>query len=184
MKKVLLIMSIFLLTNSCAGLKKPRLMAEHKGIDPVFNPYIEKYRDIIGKNNYSKKFKRLHMNIVDLEPGIVGRCWWLVDGDIEIEMDKQYWDQPINSIDKEFTVFHELEHCVRFRGHTNRPIIIENISDFFVEVGFYLGIVKKPGLLPDGCPASLMHSHVFSLSCQLIHYNYYIDEMKNYEKNL
>lgn len=181
MKKILIIL-VMLITQSCAGMHLPRVTPKQEGIDQRFEVYIEEYRNIIGKDKHPNRFKRLHMNLAKLEGSVIGMCWWLLNGEYEIEIDKDYWYSTwYSGLDKQFTIYHELEHCIRYRPHTNRKEKIENLADFLGEIGYRLGIVSKPGFLPDGCPVSLMHSHTFSWSCQQKHYNYYMEEMKKYD---
>lgn len=175
-----LIFTIVFLITSCSAL--PRITHYKKGIDPQFKLYIESYRNIIGKNKYQYKFDNLSMNFRKLEPGTIGRCWWLLDGGFEIEIDTNWWYyNKFNQKSKEFLTYHELEHCIRYRMHTDRKRKIENIVDFFEEIGYYIGIIPKPGHLPDGCPSSLMHSHVMDYKCREKHYVYYIKEMQRWK---
>lgn len=174
MIKVLI--TISLLLTSCSTL--PRMIHKKKGIDPTFKPYIEEYRNMIGKDKYDWKFKRLSVNFVDLERPAIGRCWWLINGGYEIEIDRVWWTFS-SQISKRFTMYHELEHCIRFRMHTDRKTEIDSIGDFFDEIGYLLGIIPKPGYLKDGCPASIMNSYSIAESCQEKHYNHYIDEIIN-----
>ena len=175
------LLGIILFLNSCSAL--PRVRQQQKGIDPTFKPYIESYRNIIGKDNHKHKFSRLSMNFKKLESGTVGKCWWLLNGDFEIEIDPDWWYQyyTFDPIARELLAYHELEHCIRYRMHTNRKKEINNIADFFEEIGYYLGLIEKPGYLKDGCPASLMHSHIMSYDCRKKHYYYYIQELKKWK---
>jgi hypothetical protein len=159
----------------------PRITHKQKGIDPTFKPHIESYRLIIGPEKYKEKFSRLSMNFKKLEIGTVGRCWWLLDGGFEVEIDPDWWYTKVfNPTAQEFLIYHELEHCIRYRMHTDRKGEIENIADFFEEIGYYIGLLPKPGYLEDGCPASLMHSHVMDYKCRDRHYIYYIEEMQKW----
>jgi len=176
MKKFLFLMILTMSFSSCAVY--PRVTPKQKGVDKTFEPYIKEYRYLIGQDSYSDRFKKLHMNFTDLEPGILGRCWWLLNGELEIEMDKEWWYSYASFYDRQFVAYHELEHCIRKRMHTNRKEEIENIVDFWEEILYMVGIIPKPGSLPDGCPASIMHSHSLELHCQVKHYNYYIKEIQ------
>jgi len=178
MKIFIFILLIFI--TSCSAL--PRVVHHQKGIDPTFEPYIESYRNIIGKNKYQDKFDNLSMNFGKLEGNIIGRCWWLLGGGFEIEIDYGWWRYNTNDQKAlEFLTYHELEHCIRYRMHTDRKKSINNIVDFFEEIGYYIGIIPKPGYLNDGCPASLMHSHVMDYACREKHYLYYIKELQELE---
>lgn len=181
MKEIVLIL-LLLFTPSCAGVTYPRFSAEKTGIDPVFTKHIDSYIKIVGEK-HKPRLEYLSMNFAKLEGDTVGRCHWLLNGKIEIEIDTEFWNRyDTTYTDKEFLVYHELEHCIRYRMHTNKKEKIENIVDFFHAIGFFLGIIPEKGHLMDGCPASLMHSHTMSTWCQNKHYNYYINEMKVWKK--
>ena len=174
------IFSLLIFITSCSAL--PRVAHYQKGIDPTFKPYIESYRNIIGEKKYQNKFDNLSMNFKNLEGNAVGKCWWLLNGGFEIEVDTSWWyNNMFDSKAKEFLTYHELEHCIRYRMHTDRKHKIETIVDFFEEIGYYLGIISKSGYLEDGCPASLMHSHVMDYRCREKHYLYYIKELQKWE---
>jgi hypothetical protein len=179
MKILLLLLNLFFVT-SCAGIERPRFTPKQKGINQEFKPYIENYRYIIGEGEYSRRFNYLHMNFAKLNGSTVGRCWWLLNGELEVEIDVDYW-QWVDFVAKEFLVYHELEHCIRQRMHTNSKEKIRNIIDFFEEVGFRLGLIKKLGYLKDGCPASLMHTYTLSSTCRAKHYYYYLNEIRKWE---
>ncbi len=168
-----------LLLSSCSVM--PRTQSKQKGIDPIFAPYVEDYRNIIGYNKYEHRFNKISINFVtDLSKRAIGRCWWLLDGNTEIEIDKEWWDSYWTShLDKRMTVYHELEHCIRYRLHTNRVSKINSVESFLDEIGYWLGIIPKPGFLEDGCPSSIMNSYSASTTCQEKHYEYYIEEMRN-----
>lgn len=177
MKYILLIL-MFL--ASCSSMS--RVNYKQEGIDPEFKPYIESYRILIGKNNYKKSFQRLNLNFADLKNGAVGRCWWLANGGYKVEIDTSFWyDNMFDPMVKEFLIYHELEHCIRYRMHTNKPFEINSFSDFWGTIGYYLGFMGRKGYLKDGCPASIMHSHIMSWKCRPKHYMYYIKEIMNYD---
>lgn len=181
--KIIMMLFLLLFSTSCAGISAPRFNPKQKGINKEFQPYIENYKHIIDDKNISNKFNYLHMNFASLEGSTVGRCWWLMNGELEIEIDPTYWGWiKYDFLAKEFLVYHELEHCIRKRMHTNKKHEIINIVDFFEEIGFQLGIIKRLGYLKDGCPASLMHSHTLSEQCRWKHYYYYINEMRNWNR--
>jgi hypothetical protein len=177
MKKLLII--LFFLT-SCSVM--PRVSHKKKGINPEFKPYVESYRAIIGKDNYKKSFEKLSLNFAELKDGVVGRCWWLMNGGYEVEIDTNFWyNNMFDPMIKEFLIYHELEHCIRYRMHTNKPYKINNLDDFWSTIGYYLGIMGRKGYLKDGCPASIMHSHTMSWKCRPRHYIYYIKEIMDYD---
>lgn len=171
---------LLLLLYSCSAL--PRVNPKQQGVDPEFTSYIEEYRTIIGEDKYSHEFENLSFNFADLDGYVVGRCWWLLNGGYEVEIDRSWWHS--NHFDytvKEFVVYHELEHCIRKRMHTDRREEIRNIIDFLEKIAQGIGFIPTKGHLKDGCPASIMHSSVFSSICRSRHYYYYIDEMRNFK---
>jgi hypothetical protein len=177
--KKFILLIIMLMFYSCSTY--PRISAKQEGVDPVFKPYVEEYRMIIGQDEYKERFKKLHINFAKLSDDAVGRCWWLGNGGFEIEIDPTWWQRSMfYDAERRFVMYHELEHCIRYRLHTNRVNDIDSVNDFLDEIGYYLGIIEKPGYLKDGCPASLMHSHVMSSECRQKHYTYYIEEMINH----
>lgn len=183
MKKVrnLWFLILLIFSTSCAGITTPRLTTKIPGTDKEFEPYIREYKYMIDTKIYDKRFKNLSMNFSKLEGNTVGTCWWLLNGDLEIEIDSTHWRNG-TIIDRQFLAYHELEHCIRQRMHTNRVLKINSILDLLDEIGYYIGIITKKGTLPDGCPASLMHSHTMSWRCQQKHFQFYIDEIRNWRK--
>lgn len=180
MKKTIIFL-LFLTMQSCSGMTFPRFTPKQKGVDKEFEPFIQEYKNVIGLHAHSDRFKKLNMNFANLESPTIGMCWWTMDGQYEIEIDRNYWYGTYYTyIDKQFTIYHELEHCIRYRLHTNRKLKIKNIIDVLEEIGFRIGLIPKPGYLPDGCPASIMHSHSFTWECQNKHYRYYIEEMQQW----
>jgi hypothetical protein len=178
MKKIMLFL---LLTLFSCSSSVPRISTQQKGVDSEFTPYIDNYKYIIGEGKYTQEFKHLHMNFAKLEGSIVGRCWWLLNGDYEIEIDPDYWRWNSFAA-KEFLVYHELEHCIRKRMHTNKKDEIDNIADFFEEIVYQLGLIDRYGYLKDGCPSSIMHSTTLSESCRWKHREYYLDELTNWKR--
>ena len=182
--KIILLLTLLLFTTSSCSTT-PRIISKKDGINPEFIPYIVEYRYLIGKDNtkYNYRLGRLDMNFAKLEGTVIGRCHWLIGGGYEIEIDEDWWKRNrFNFISKQFLVWHELEHCIRYRMHTNKKKEIKNISDFFETIAYYIGIIKDISRLKDGCPASIMHSHQFDYSCEQKHYEYYLDEIRNWNK--
>lgn len=171
-----LFLIIFVTTSACAII---RVVPKTKGIDSTFEPYIEDYKHLIG-GGYEKRFENLHINFAKLEGEVVGRCYWLLAGGFEVEIDTDFWLNTLNPQKKAFVVYHELEHCIRLRMHTDKKPEMENIVDFIEEIGYKLGIIKKYGELRDGCPSSLMNSMVINGWCRIKHYNHYLEEIRTY----
>ena len=176
MIKILLL--LVLLLTSCTT--QPRLSLNKTGIDPEFKPYIEEYRSIIGRKKYQYSFSRLTVVFAELEPDVAGRCWWVSLSGKKIEINIHWWRNPNSSqISKRLVVYHELEHCIRYRMHTNKATEIHDLSSFFDEIGYLLGLIPKPGFFEDGCPVSLMNSQIAGSACQEKYYNVWIKEMED-----
>lgn len=176
MKKIKFFL-IFILV-ACSN-KYIRSIPNQPGVDPYFKEYVQEYRNIIGHKKYEERFNSLSMNFVPTIGGnVIGRCYWLLNGGYEIEIDKKWWHNSYASFNqKKFLIFHELEHCIRYRMHTDKKEI-DTIVDFFEMIGRYIGLISEKGYLPDGCPASIMHSTSIDAWCAYRHYLYYIREMQ------
>ena len=175
MKKIIyLLISITFL--SCSTPKKEN--------NSVFDKYIEEYTEIIGDSKYKSRLKYVNISFDNnMESGVVGICYWgFLNKKSEIKINKKWWDITRSETSKRFLLFHELEHCIRYRLHSNTKQKIENFSDFLQKIFHLVGLTPKDGHLYDGCPSSIMHSHMFGRYCQTKHYNYYILEIKNWEK--
>lgn len=167
---------------SCTGVKI-RTHPRKKGKQEILKPYIKEYQSIVNLNKTQRnRLKKLHINILVINDGtVVGRCWYYGNGDLEVVIDKNYWESPFTSlIDKQFLIFHELEHCIRYREHTNPKKEIHNIVDFFERIGYGIGFLNSKQNLPDGCPASIMNSHTLDSDCKSRHYMLYIREMQEW----
>jgi hypothetical protein len=112
------------------------------GVVPDATKYVNKFEKLYGKE------VRITVKFADFEdPDIAGICYPFSKS---IELDESYWN-TLNDAGKEALIFHELGHCVLFRGH----------SDY------------KKG---DHCPASLMHSELHP-RCYEHYKDYYIKEL-------
>lgn len=183
MNKLIVLFLIF--TSSCSS-EPIRVFPKKRGVDPAFNPYIKEYYSIINFKNkthkdvYVKRIKNLSMNFTELEEATIGRCYWLLNGELEIEVDKKYWDRS-GFLSKKFLVYHELEHCIRNRSHTHdmpEPNSINAYIDYLIR---WLGIIPKKDYFSDGCPNSIMHPNDVGDWCHYNHYNKYIEEMMDYK---
>ena len=181
MKKIVVLIYIAVFVNSCSGLTLPRISTYNEGINPIFIPYIKSYRGLIGEGEYQDRFDKLSVNFADIKGTVIGKCWWVLDGDLEVEIDTKYWNNG-DFFDKMFLIYHELEHCIRSRLHTDRKLVINNVLDLFEEIAHILGIFEDRGYLKDGCPYSLMHSYTMGSYCRNKHFGYYLDEIHNYNK--
>lgn len=172
---------ILLYMPACSTTKTVHVpQTKQKPSNPVFEVYIASYRQVIGKNEYRDKFDVLYVNFANLKENTIGLCWWFPTGDLRIEIDKTYW-KTSDFDEKKFLIYHELEHCIRNRLHTDKKHEIKDIFDFFEKIGYYIGIFVKKGFLLDGCPASLMSYSAMGSTCRNKHYLHYINELKNYK---
>jgi hypothetical protein len=183
MKNIIIILSIFL-SNSCSSE-----MIENnfkQTVDYEFESYLKDYKTIINSKDNSKeklydsRIDRLSVNFADLDKNVLGECTWQFDGSYKIEISKSYW-KTSTFIGKQFLIYHELEHCVRFRPHSHLKKKKEDIWDYIEALGQFLGIIEKKGFFKDGCPDSIMYPYDTSELCNINHYNEYIEEMANYQ---
>lgn len=104
----------------------------------------------------------------------VGTCHLLTG---EIDVSKEWWNSYYRSyMEKYELIFHELGHCVLYRGHTES----KNFEGFFgwiEKILFEIGIFEKKGYLKDTCPASIMHPYVLENYCFTKHFDYYMEEL-------
>lgn len=180
------VLILILLFQSCS-FASIRVSAKKSGVDPEFNDYVKSYKLIIEYKNkstniesYRNRINRLSMNFSNLKAPVIGRCFWLLNGEYEIEIDKQWWENA-GFLSKEFLAYHELEHCIRHRMHTH-PREDGDFLSFLQELFQKLGIIKKRGFFEDGCPDSIMYPHVNGEYCYYLHYDSYIKEMYLYDK--
>lgn len=164
---------------SCATPKNIRLQPQHKGINPTFYPFVMDYLSIVPVNKF-KVYQRLTIDFKKLDGDVVGRCFWFYDGRYEIDIDPGYWNRS-NWIQKQFLMYHELEHCVRKRMHTDKDDKVHDLPSFFSNLFIYMGLVNTNWYLEDGCPISIMHSTTMENDCNEKHYHYYIKEMMDYK---
>ena len=185
MNKIICLILIFLVSCSSEAV---RVRPSKRGIDPTFAPYVRDYSNIINskhKNNrhvYNQRIDKLSMNFTNLEGATIGRCHWLLNGEFEIEIDQRYWDRA-GFLSKQFLIYHELEHCIRFRMHTHEDAYKTSIWQYIEHWAQLIGIIPKRGYFEDGCPNSIMHPSDSGEWCHLEHYNSYIDEIIEYKDN-
>lgn len=184
MRKIFIL--IFLVfCKSCAS-DAIRVSAKTKGIDPEFRDYIRSYEFIIKYKNenypiYKDRLNKLSMNFTDLEGATIGRCYWLLNGEYEIEIDKLWWDRS-GQLSKQFLAYHELEHCIRQRMHTHSKNNDKNFLEFLEQLAQKLGLIKRSGFFKDGCADSIMYPYDNGEYCAFIHYDDYIKEIYLYDK--
>jgi hypothetical protein len=171
---------VFIILISCTtkGARSDGLFyPEKEGVEPVFLPYLESYQQLIGTRKYENKIKSTPILFGDTD-GALGVCTTYLLGRHSITINRAFW-LTTDETGKMFVIYHELEHCIRKRPHTN----IEKKEWFLKEVwkkvmkklGFY-----KPFYLKDGCPISIMNSHLVSYYCRIKHYDYYLKELADY----
>lgn len=171
--KILCLLLFLVSCSTGAQQLRPRL-------DEELRPYKEDFIKLVNNPKLDGHFKVTEMFFEDLKTektSIIGRC---NNFDITysiITIDPGYWRRA-SPTGRQFTAYHELAHCVCYSPHTQPSISQGGILGFLEELAFAIGIFKKKGFLPDGCPVSIMHPSEFSESCMLTHYNYYMQELK------
>lgn len=88
-------------------------------IDPMLQPYFEKFKTEAGIRGIEVNYVSLGMSgtlsrIKD--PNVVGQCIHNPDQPNKIVISRSYWNR-IDTVQKEFLIFHELGHCVLNRSH-------------------------------------------------------------------
>lgn len=184
MKKIL-ILAVLIFCKSCAS-DAIRISPKTKGIDPEFKDYIKSYEYIIKYKNkkytiYKNRINKLSMNFADLEDSAIGRCYWLLNGEYEIEIDKAWWNSS-GQLSKQFLAYHELEHCIRQRMHTHPKSSNISFLEFLEVLAQKLGLVERSGFFKDGCPDSIMYPYDNGEYCAYLHYEDYIEEIYKYDK--
>lgn len=127
------ILSILTLT-SCGqfhSAKDPRTI---RGINPIFQPYIEQYTTYKG----SLLDYEIAIQFSDLPENQNGRCTKFPSGERQIEIDQEWWDNYSYDNTRFTVIAHELGHCDLNRRHVAT-------------------------LLPNGKPTSIMFPYNFSI---------------------
>ncbi|GLR15866.1 hypothetical protein [Portibacter lacus] len=92
---------------------------EYPGVESELWEYYEEFEFQAEKRGLTLDLSNLKVNgeISEIEePGVAGSCQYGSAINNHITIDKTFWDRSSN-LNKEFVVFHELGHCVLFRGH-------------------------------------------------------------------
>lgn len=111
--------------------------------DPTFEPYKKQFE----KDTGTTISKFITVNFSTREGNIAGSCRAFP---YIINIDPSVWFR-VSAIQKQALIYHELSHCVCFRGHTT-------------------------GYLKDGCPKSLMDTRMMRTSCLEKHWEKYMAE--------
>jgi hypothetical protein len=185
MNKIIILALIFLMSCSSEAI---RVHPKKRGVDPVFVPYIKDYSNIINSKLdgseyiYDQRIKKLSINFINFEGSTIGRCHWLLNGEFEIEIDRTYWERA-PFLSRQFLVYHELEHCIRFRMHTHEEIYKKNIWEYIEHLAQRMGLIPEKGYFEDGCANSIMHPSDLGGWCHFAHYNDYVKDIINYKDN-
>lgn len=151
-------------------------------VDKELEPYVTEFKNILGDNNsklYILENTTIRINNIKQEKEknrTLGECSYMLSSFPEIDIDQYYWNNS-TPLSKQFTVYHELGHCVCNLFHTEE-IREKSILDWFENILLKLKIVKRKGYLEDGCPASIMHPYEFSEWCMSEHYSFYIEQLQ------
>ena len=88
-------------------------------IDDEIAPYLTTFLEEAALRglDMEPEMTNLEAYFTDIEgAGVVGQCQTFSDGSADLLIEKNYW-RSINSMKKEFLIFHELGHCVLGRSH-------------------------------------------------------------------
>jgi len=160
----ILILFVFLLLQGCKkddSIANEPIQRTFQNIPEPLWDHFERFEIAAFERGYNIDLNALNLTaeIVEIErESVAGTCSYGSHGPRHIEIDQTFWNQS-SDLFKEFVVFHELGHCVLFRGHR------EDVNQ-------------------DGTCASLMRSGLEE--CQdnyhLVTREEYLDELFN-EKN-
>lgn len=173
MKKILILLFILCSCSSNSQVIKPSF------VDEEFKPYVQEFKLIIKNPKYDNRVKNITIIFTDIPSAKKGYktlayCNMMFTENPVIYVDRSYY-YSATPMSQQFTLLHEMGHCVCNRFHTENS---EGIAGFLENILFKLGIATKKGYLSDGCPASILHPYEFSESCMMSHYFYYIEEFQ------
>ena len=173
MKNILLILMLFFLKPTSFQVYRSTM------VDNELAPYIQDFKLIVKNKKYDDRLNNISIIFEDIPKEsdnyqTLAYCGMMFVEDPIIYVDRKSY-KDATPMSKEFTILHEMGHCVCNRFHTEQS---KGITGFLERILFNLGLVQKKGFLPDGCPSSLMHPFDFSESCMMRHYFYYIEEYK------
>jgi hypothetical protein len=143
-----------------------------------FTPYLKDFKLIVKNKKFDKRIENTSIVFSDIpkKDGMqqVAYCSLMFTDYPVIYVDRKtyYSSSPMSN---EFTLLHELGHCVCNRFHTS---LSQGIAGVWEKLLFKLGIAKEMESLPDGCPSSLMYPYDISETCMISHYFYYLNEFK------
>jgi len=172
---------MFIISQGCATIDvTPSMINLEHGywVDKQFVKYLTSF-----KKDSKGKVKRLNTHVVfgDLsystgedKSNTIGLCNFFTR---RITIDRGWWEEHSSVLKREELIYHELGHCLLFRGHTALKKCDGSISYYIDKTLISLGIVEEKGYLEDGCPKSYMHPYSLKLDCIAKHRKYYIKEM-------
>lgn len=179
MKKFLLVL-IFMFMCSCAQ-SELRFKKKYEGIDSEFTHYVNEFIKQSKGKITKKDFNDISIGFRNYPAttNAVGTCHLLTG---EIDVSRKWWNSRYRSYAEKYElIFHELGHCVLYRGHTE----IKNFKGFIgwiEKILFKIGVFERKGYLKDSCPASFMHPYVLDSYCTTKHFNYYMKELFDHKK--
>ena len=95
-----------------------------KDTDKEFEPYIQEFSNIIkdSKNHYKIKKTKIVFHKFKVKEGsnymVLGKCYGMFSNTYLIRISEDYWKEA-SFISKQFTIYHELGHCVCNLFHTD-----------------------------------------------------------------
>ena len=102
------------------------LTVEYPNVDEELWPYFQAFEEAAAERDIEVNLGSmvLSASISELEPdGTAGVCHFDSEAPERVIVDRETWDAVSETL-REYIVFHELGHCVRYRGH------LEDTDDF------------------------------------------------------
>jgi hypothetical protein len=171
--KLILLLLLLLTPNLCQNR-----IYQNAIVDEEFSPYLKDFQLIVKNNKFDQMVKNTSIIFSDMpvKDGMqqIGYCAMMFTEYPVIYVDrKSYYSS--SPMENEFTLLHELGHCICNRFHTSPS---QGLAGVWEKLLFKLGIAKEMEALSDGCPSSLMYPYDVSETCMISHYFYYLNEFK------
>jgi hypothetical protein len=145
--KQLMLLTILLITTACGGT----FTVLEQYTDEELLVYVERYRAEIAPPSGAQ----VYSTFGELESPTVGRCNTYTSGQLEILIDRDYWERS-SEVVREILMYHELSHCLLGLRHDDR--VVE---------------------LPDGRVRAASIMNIYT-----IHEDYYVENREMYIEDL
>lgn len=149
-------------------------------VDNEFKPHVQNFVKKSKGKVLLKDVKNLSITFdkFDEDSEVIGYCLYIPLYP-KIVINQDWWYKNESKIAREALIFHEMGHCILYRGHAEETLNNELLAKF-ERMLFNMGILDKKEPLRDGCPASYMHPRLLSHYCMFKHYDYYMKELFGY----